>query len=1321
MLLSLSSIGIWAQGPYYKFTSSAVGNLFTADNEESMATIAIGELCNRNYYIKSGYASTTAPNKVETKAFNSIEYYILNDGVYFCADGEAYDEGKTYYKAEAVQITETNKGNYVGDVGKFSKTAENAKLNIAKEENGGWVASGVEVKEGDVCDDDTYYYLNNGGVKGSALKTSSWSWLNYVSIETGFKLKDGIYTLNAENVYTPITSTAYDSGKTYYAVTFNSSSVEDAALATSYAVSGLEADAEIYYYDSSTSTYKKVQNGDKYLGDDAYFTPSSSFALRTPAELAALGYARSVAGLITKEVDGKTLTVVCSGDVCTPDETFATTGYKFQINANNVIFKDQEGTSVAAGSIYVDGNAYYTRAQKYAEVQEIPTTTKYQLAQFVYVNNAGRYDVVNSGTDINDITYYINSNAGEEFSGEIAKTEVYKFNDSAKGWIYIDNGFNNISEINVGDVLDSEKAYVVARTQWQPWSGNYDGVEFEALKNGDYAITSYVVDDEQGLYTKDGSSYVPAAGTIYDEGKTYYSGVTFSEIENIKENEEYATPVTSVNPGSTEYFVRTGEESNYTYTPVYSGTNYDASATYCIKDGFDYSTIDLAALQSGNYVQSETVASNYWEALVNEINANEYETVVFKTAEGEPTATICNHITQAMMHTTTVKALDYENVQIDKIEGASSNGSDLNPNGTFIYGPGDYTENSTITILLLPQIKDANSVGHKHVPSYCAYKLPQLELIVMPDNATCIEHDAFSNKATINQVILNDGLKMIGHDAFSVARLNVLTIPETVEYIGTRAFGTNQGGGYLHDVYFLGKEAPIVEMDAFGSKAYVNNNAYLRPSENNYNSKDKYDPMTYRLDRSHYVYGDYMMAMLHLRTDLTPEERAAFTDITRDFHVFDLKLKNGNELVDVEEASEFKSNSTLVESIYMDRNNGFDNYSVSVYWNGNKEDASFSTLSDGVSLSTENKFELPQYNSEAQWENVTGYYDNIVGHNYKWPGQAGYSRSYTLATNNLTWDGLTSIAEYANAEETSYDTDCDGIKEKTFAAGEQYIGLHQFVLVTGDVSPNTTPQEWEFSTIGGKNWWSICVPVNMTVAEVRDAFGENTQVCKFDHVTREPGEMVKFYFTDEQCYGKGLDETAIKANYPYMIHPSSKKGDGVEEGTSKFTLPRYELSGSQIPVVIEKTAKNGGVDTEYTYKFIGQYNTNADGTPLYMPQYSYFLGNAGNDVHRFFFQTGTTGKWKPFTCVIIPSDGKADYVDFFGGSSESKVRVASSVFGLDEYDEATSISNYEIVCGAENNIDNAKVYNLNGQLVGKSLNGLSRGVYIVNGQKYIVR
>lgn len=51
------------------------------------------------------------------------------------------------------------------------------------------------------------------------------------------------------------------------------------------------------------------------------------------------------------------------------------------------------------------------------------------------------------------------------------------------------------------------------------------------------------------------------------------------------------------------------------------------------------------------------------------------------------------------------------------------------------------------------------------------------------------------------------------------------------------------------------------------------------------------------------------------------------------------------------------------------------------------------------------------------------------------------------------------------------------------------------------------------------------------------------------------------------------------------------------------------------------------------------------------------------------------------------------------------------------YTDDTTTGVYEF--GGKNTQDNLRVYNLNGQYVGNSLEGLDKGVYVVNGKKVV--
>ncbi len=827
-----------------------------------------------------------------------------------------------------------------------------------------------------------------------------------------------------------------------------------------------------------------------------------------------------------------------------------------------------------------------------------------------------------------------------------------------------------------------------------------------AVQNVDVAITHLrtftlsLSADKTKIKTGETATITPSSTENSTDVTVTYNCTSSNELAATAEVIDGKVVVTGVNDGTTTITVTANPESA-SYVVMQETIDITVSNT---TDG----TVEKQISEDGKtitFVCSGDVCNpahagggNYWDNVADEINAANYETVVFATKEGDAEkALICKHVTHAMMTTTTVKALDFMDVQIDEIV-APDHAYTTDPQGTFTYPSDAYKQNETITILLLPEIKNEYKAGHKHVPSYCAENITNLQLVVMPNNATCIEHHAFTNMSSINTVILNDGLKMIGHDAFDAARLNSLSVPASMEYIGKNAFGA----GYLHDVYFLGEKAPIVEMDAFGSKAYMNNNSVTQASF----------ATEYKATRDNYVNGDYMAAMMHLRTDLEPVERAAYTDITRDYHVFAHELTKNGVTVTVPSSDpsiEFKRNLEGVEG-------------DAIACNGIQSDNSvIESKSFGVEGANIIWAGQPSDENTYCWQ--SGYYDKYVGTNYRWPSQADACRAYSVATNNLLWNGTTSIAAAANATATSYDSNCDGTADRTFVAGEQYIGLHQFILVTGDVSPSTSTQEWDFNTIGGANWYTICVPVSMTVEEVRTAFGPQTQVCKFNKVVRDTNDHIKFYFTDEQCLGEtNLAKIAVAENEAYMIRPSHAK-----DADYKFTLPQYTLSPTQIPIPTVLTAKastaeNAG-DVDYTYTFIGQYNTNSNGTYLYMPQYSYYLGADKNNtaIHRLFMQSGTTGKWKPFTCVIIPSDPQSDYDTFFDPNrTKQSAKGMSIVFGLDEpFEDFTTGINYEIICGSENAPE--AIYNLNGQSVGNDESKLTKGIYIKNGKKFIVK
>jgi hypothetical protein len=251
-----------------------------------------------------------------------------------------------------------------------------------------------------------------------------------------------------------------------------------------------------------------------------------------------------------------------------------------------------------------------------------------------------------------------------------------------------------------------------------------------------------------------------------------------------------------------------------------------------------------------------------------------------------------------------------------------------------------------------------------------------------------------------------------------------------------------------------------------------------------------------------------------------------------------------------------------------------------------------------------------------------------------WPGQVSYNRAYENAEKGQLWNG----------EGTSYDSD-------------NYMGLHKFTLVQYDVQVDDT-KKWNFGQKGQK-WWTLCVPFNMTKAQVSKVFGPETNVCKFSDVVRNLNDRtITLQFKDEVFYNCKEDaEVVINAHDSYMIFPSKEPGKNLI-----FEGYNFEQGSPQPTIIKAKNPTGSPQETEtYFYRFIGNYlsrsysssntdngevssNTdNGEAWPVYMPQHAYFLGN-NNGEHVFFYQIGDKGIWNPYTAIVRVFDGDGNVV-----------------------------------------------------------------------------
>lgn len=194
-------------------------------------------------------------------------------------------------------------------------------------------------------------------------------------------------------------------------------------------------------------------------------------------------------------------------------------------------------------------------------------------------------------------------------------------------------------------------------------------------------------------------------------------------------------------------------------------------------------------------------------------------------------------------------------------------------------------------------------------------------------------------------------------------------------------------------------------------------------------------------------------------------------------------------------------------------------------------------------------------------------------------------------------------------------------------------------------------------TLTANVWNTICLPFDVKAEQIADVLKSAGNVKEFDH---EDASKQTIYFKDA---------TAMVAGKPYLIKPTESAKELVFKGVK---ITEYSASSSL------------GNDYGVCGTFV-PYKLSTDGTDLFLK---------------------TDGKF------YVPAEGKETMKGFRAFFIVPKNTTAAALnlsFG-----DATGISG--VAADAEKNV---KVYNVNGQYVGTSLEALPKGLYIVGGKKVL--
>ena len=292
-----------------------------------------------------------------------------------------------------------------------------------------------------------------------------------------------------------------------------------------------------------------------------------------------------------------------------------------------------------------------------------------------------------------------------------------------------------------------------------------------------------------------------------------------------------------------------------------------------------------------------------------------------------------------------------------------------------------------------------------------------------------------------------------------------------------------------------------------------------------------------------------------------------------------------------------------------------------------------------------------------------------------------------------------------------------------YYVGYNAIGLDAYQRDVNEVDQNKYNQSYTFH-LSRKfvlsependkwNWNAITLPMDVSGSQITETFGEDAKLCKLEGVNPQNKDQILFTPVDLTDYNK----PAIERGGCYLIcvtnapDPESEYGEGKEykfivksEGdavvSKDMVFPYgniYNIEGVSCPEgMVTPDNNNNTVEVtdgklSYTYFYH---------RPEYAPAGSYVM-SGGKMYHIPNNWTGLLG-----TCWYITDlsqDGKTLQlmVDGEGGTTDIN-GIVTELPG-----------------------DNAHegVYNINGQKVadGTSLKNLPKGIYIMNGKKYVIR
>lgn len=1058
--------------------------------------------------------------------------------------------------------------------------------------------------------------------------------------------------------------------------------------------------------------------------------------------------------------DGNTLTISGQGDLT----SYTTTDWSAKVftdNAVGFVFTDADGkTPVAAGDSYNAGKTYYHAKYDYTKVLEGSVPEQYQNGfagvdakqswneeklgnlYYGYFNDWGEknsitidskvtstsqiqtrsWNSTNDSYDYKNMAMYFvcegESNKGnytfdELQSKQIRMITLAEFNDEyikSEATYYVQDNASLFKSTDGGKTFVGLSPNV--RYTWTPNDVFYKGT-----------ATYAAIEDNNAFFDKAHADYVQADNTE----------ISFKELlrrkilEGVSVHDYNANKEVGVSSYTTVKFVNNGSDPLLIDADVVREILYPTSngmlTTNVTTTKLDLGEATLNELNADIFIPSKEESYKCHYLALNDITfpktklTSEYSEST-KQDENKMVlpAQLLSNITRYIKTVSIPEG--YDRIA----DGAFSNESrqsvleNVNlPKGLTLIGKNAFQDCNQIKSIELNE--GLENIGES------AFSGTTLETVKFPSSLKIINDCAFAN-CHIYNLKFNAGLKYIGNSAFALSNEHteeVLEIPASVIYIGPYAFNFRQ----YQDVYFYGEKAPLMPLGSY--KLDTTKDLGTAFPQNTLNGNNGFDPLPKKgekitgddtnsgyANRENYKNHGVYLCMLHYPKGLSKENRDTYTDITRVYKTY-----------------------RTADGQFIPTDIGTDEATDKVGKEGKD-----GMLDAGLCHSF----------VKVTW----GYADTYLGEQYIWPSHSQFNRAYCTASHSVKWDGVTPVTcdlskdEIAALKYAGYDTSESNLDELKKIA---HMGTRQFVLADADAFVDDKPEEEPEYNIVMKpgQWWTLCVPFNMTRKQVLDTFGADTKLYFFYQVERHTTNgknsiLLKFTkdalnhsSTDDKGKkmkgedGKWLygqmesdvhdDEVVIWAHESYMIKPMNGQ-DSDKDAT--FVVKNYTpVVGNPLPTIVDATGTDQLQNDDYSkeYRFIGNYLGSIDNNKVVIPQYSYVYGKTTKDpTYKFRFYTGKTSVWKPNKSLVQSQDrqgGLRDYDNFFGADKSTSAKQAS-IFGEENFGETTGIDDVTIIAGNE---VLTPIFTLDGKMVSAngSVDGLAKGVYVKAGKKFVVK